>query len=136
MGMTNLTAILATVAIAWLPASCSKNSTAKVAPRPVAGTASSAATSTAAAKEPQGPAELLLTNNSETFLQLGNGKVCRIKPELLDEKNLKLTLALETKKGGGDLQSLIITQVVTPPGQPFEIVMSTTDINFTPVIVQ
>jgi hypothetical protein len=134
MGMTHLTVILAAFAFAWLPASCSKNqnsnaSLVKTAPKATAGNVSVAANT----KDSGG---LSLTNNAETIIQVGAGKSCRIKPVLLDEKNLQLTLSLETKKADGEVQSLVITQVVTPPGKPFEITLEGTDISLTPIIVE
>jgi hypothetical protein len=139
MGMTHLTVILAAFAFAWLPASCSKNkisnaTPARTAPAAVAGNAAAGNVSVVANTKDSGG--LSLTNNAETVIQVGAGKSCRIKPVLLDEKNLQLTLSLETKKADGEVQSLVITQVVTPPGKPFEITMEGTDIALTPIIVE
>lgn len=140
MGMTNLTVILAALAIAWLPSSCSKSHNSNAAHMKAAQAAQAApkaeAENVSASANTPDSRELSLTNNSETRIQLGADKSCRIKPVVLDGGNLQLTLALEIRKAGGKLQGLIITQVVTPAGQPFEIVMSTTDIAFTPVIVE
>ena len=132
--MTNLTAILAVIAIAWLPASCSKSRNSKAAPQAAVGKASTSSVS--ASTNPENPDELLLTNNFETRIQLGHGKSCRIRPVLLDENNLQLTLALEIRKAGGQLQGLIVGQIVTPPGKPIEVDIEKTDITFTPVIVK
>jgi hypothetical protein len=138
MGMTHLTVILAAVAIAWLPASCSKsqNSKAAIAKTAAKAPVGNAAGNVSASADTESPGGLSMTNNSETIIQLGAGKTCRIKPVLLDEKNLQLTLALELKKADGEMQGLIIKQVVTPPGKPFEIVMEGTDIALTPIIVE
>jgi invasion protein IalB len=141
MGMTHLTVILAAFAIAWLPASCSKSQNskaalAKTAPKASVGNAAGNTPASAIEKNTGDAGGLSLTNNSETLIHLGAGKICRIKPVMLDEKNLQLTLALEIKKTDGQMQSLIITQVVTPPGKPFEIVMGGTDIALTPIIVE
>jgi hypothetical protein len=134
MGMSNLTAILAAFAIAWLPASCSKMWNSKAATKAMAGKNSASAVSASAnAKDSD---DLLLTNNFETRIQLGPGKSCRIKPVLLDSRNLQLTLALEIRKAGGQLQGLIIGQFVTAPGKPVEVDIEKTDIAFTPVIVE
>jgi hypothetical protein len=133
MGMTNLTVILAALAIAWLPASCSKSQNSKAALARVASKA--AAGNVSASANTKDPDELSLTNNLETSIHLGPGKICRITPVLLDSRNLQLTMALEIRKAGGQLQGLIIGQFVTPPGRPVEVVIEKTDIAFTPVIV-
>jgi hypothetical protein len=138
MVITKLTVILATAAIAWLPSSCSKSQNSKAALAKTAAKASSgnAAANVSASADSESQGGLSMTNNSEAVIKLGAGKTCRIKPVLLDEKNLQLTLALELKNAGGEMQGLVIKQVITPPGKPFDIVMEGTDIALTPIIVQ
>jgi hypothetical protein len=138
MVVTKLTVILAAAVIAWLPSSCSKSQNSKAALTKTAAKAPSgnAAANVSASADTENPGGLSMTNNTEAIIQLGAGKSCRIKPVLLDEKNLQLTLALELKNPDGEMQGLVIKQVVTPPGKPFDIVLEGTDIALTPIIVQ
>jgi hypothetical protein len=138
MVVTKLSVILAAVAMAWLPASCSKSQNSKAALTKTAAKSPSgnAAAYVSASADTESPGGLSMTNNTEAIIQLGAGKICRIKPVLLDEKNLQLTLALELKKADGEMQGLVIKQVVTPPGKPFDTVLEGTDIALTPIIVQ
>jgi hypothetical protein len=139
MVVTKLTLILATAAtMAWLPSSCSKsqNSKAAIAKSAAKAPAGNSAGNVSASADTEISDGLSMTNNTEAVIQLGAGKSCRIKPVLLDEKNLQLTLALELKNADGVMQSLIIKQVVTQPGKPFNIVLEGTDIALTPIIVQ
>ena len=50
--------------------------------------------------------------------------------------SLQLTVALQSRKADGKTAGLIITQVLTRPGQPFEVAVGDMDITLTPEIVQ
>jgi hypothetical protein len=80
--------------------------------------------------------ELTLTNRYETCINLGAGRSCTITPKLLDRNSLQLTMALQSKQANGKTAGLIITQVITRPGQPFEVAVGDIDITLTPEIVQ
>jgi hypothetical protein len=64
---------------------------------------------------------VLLTNRCETRIQVGDGKSCAIKPQLLDAQRLRLTMTLESKMADGKTRGLKIITVVAKPDQPFEV---------------
>lgn len=77
-----------------------------------------------------------MTNRYETCIELGAGTSCTITPRLLDRNSLQLTMALQSRKADGKTAGFIVTQVVTRPGQPFEVAVGDMDITLTPEIVQ
>ena len=107
-----------------LPSSCTKakSTTAHKAAATVVATASGVSTN-------RNLGELVLTNYYEAEVQLGAGKSCRITPKVIDRKNLQLTMALESKRIDGQMAGLSVTQVITRPGEPFEVAVG--DMNFT-----
>jgi hypothetical protein len=117
------TAVLVTLS-GLLPSSCTKakSTTAHKAAATVVATASGVSTN-------RNLGELVLTNYYEAEVQLGAGKSCRITPKVIDRKNLQLTMALESKRIDGQMAGLSVTQVITRPGEPFEVAVG--DMNFT-----
>lgn len=77
-----------------------------------------------------------LTNRFETFIDLGGGRSCTITPRLIDKNNLQLTLVLQSKSADGKTDGIVVTQVSTHPGQPFEAAVGDMDITLTPNIGQ
>ncbi len=100
MGITNIATIMVAISLSWLPASCSKSSTKPVAKH-------------GAPANPNDMGELMLTNGVETIVHLGSGKSCRIKPTLVDKRNVQLTMALETKQTNGKIGSMSVAQTTT-----------------------
>ena len=80
--------------------------------------------------------ELDLTNRYETCVNLGAGRSCTITPKLLDRDSLQLTMSLQSRRANGKTAGLIVTQVTTRPGKPFEVAIGDMDITITPEIVQ
>jgi hypothetical protein len=113
-----------------LPSSCTstKGKTAATKPSPSAG----AVYISTVNSTNRDLGELALTNHYETCVQLGGGKSCIIKPNLLDRKNLQLTLSLQSKKSDGRTSGLSVTQIVTRPGKPFEVAIGDLDLTLTP----
>jgi hypothetical protein len=73
-----------------------------------------------------------LTNHIETCVNLGAGNSCTITPTLLDNENLQLVMALESRKKDGQTTGLSVVQVVTHSGQSFDIAVGDLDIALTP----
>lgn len=80
--------------------------------------------------------ELELTNHYETYVQLGGGKSCTIKPNALDHKNLQLTLALQSKGSDGKITGLNVIQVVTRQGKAFEVAIGDMNLTLIPRLVE
>jgi hypothetical protein len=78
--------------------------------------------------------ELQLTNHYETCVNLGAGKSCTIKPTLLDNSSLRLTVALESKNSSGGVKGLSIVQIVIKSGEPFEVAVGDMNLTLTPVL--
>lgn len=64
---------------------------------------------------------VVLTNHYETRIQLGEGKSCAITPLLLANKQLQLTMVLESKMADGKTRGLNIMKVTTRPAEQFEV---------------
>jgi hypothetical protein len=78
--------------------------------------------------------ELTMTNHYEIEVQLGSGKSCRITPSVVDRKNVRLVMTLESKKPNGQTEGLSVTQVVTQQGKPFEVAVGDMNLTMTPRI--
>jgi len=76
--------------------------------------------------------ELELTNHYETCIQLGAGKSCTIKPNLIDRKDVQLTMALQAKSPDGKIAGLSVVQVTARPGQSFEVAVGDMNLTLTP----
>jgi hypothetical protein len=76
--------------------------------------------------------ELQLTNHYETCVNLGAGKSCTIKPSLLNNSDLQITMALESISASGKVNGLSVVEVVTKTGQPFEVAVGDMNITLTP----
>jgi|GEM_PF-631431 hypothetical protein len=135
------TAVLA-VLTGLLPSSCtkSKNPTARQHAPAVAqqqAAVSSIATSSKSSEPSGSPnnknlGELDLTNHYETCVNLGAGKSCTIRPNLIGHSNLQLTMSVESKNANGDTKDLSVVQVVTKAGKPFEIAVGDMNLTLTP----
>ena len=77
---------------------------------------------------------LTLTNDYETDVDLGAGKSCSFKPNVLDHHNLALTMAFELRNSTGGTSNLNVIQVVVPEGKPLEVAIGDTDLTLTPVV--
>jgi hypothetical protein len=129
MGITNFATVMVAFSMGWLPLSCSKTSS------PQSHAPSHASITNQVAAKPanlKNLGELALTNHVETCVNLGAGKSCTITPTLLDRKDLQLVMALESKKSDGKTAGLSVVQVVTEPGQSFDISVGDLDITLTP----
>jgi hypothetical protein len=126
MCITNFSAVMVAFSMTWLPLSCSKNSTAqlhKISPNPA---------QVSKSENLKNLGELALTNHIETCVNLGAGNSCTITPTLLDNENLQLVMALESRKKDGQTTGLSVVQVVTHSGQSFDIAVGDLDIALTP----
>jgi hypothetical protein len=114
-----------------LPSSCTKakNTTAQKAPAPVVADVPAVSTN-------RNLGQLEFTNYYEADIELGAGKSCRITPKVIDGKNLQLTVALESKKVDGQIAGLSVTQVITHPGQPFEVAVGDMNLTLTPMLAE
>jgi hypothetical protein len=139
MGVSHIAVVAAISLSGLLPFSCSKTSSSTAAKKPAPSPTPVAANSSPAASTPANTkdlGELELTNRYDTCVSLGAGRSCTITPKLLDRDNLQLTMTLQSKQANGKTAGLIITQVTTRPGKPFEIAIGDMDITITPEIVQ
>jgi hypothetical protein len=80
--------------------------------------------------------QLELTNHYETCVNLGAGKSCTIKPNLLDRSNLQLTMSLESKNADGKTKGLSVVQIVTKTGMPFEVAVGDMNLTLTPLLAE
>jgi hypothetical protein len=125
MGITHFATVIVAFSMSWLPLSCSKTS-------PPQAKASSTNQVAANPANQKNLGELALTNHIETCVNLGAGKSCTITPTLLDHKNLQLVMALESKKSDGKTTGLSVVQVVTQPGESFDVTVGDLKITLTP----
>jgi hypothetical protein len=132
MGTAHIATVITMIFASLIPSSCSKNSTlSKAAAKP--GSTNNVATATNTNEKNLG--ELSLTNHYETCIQLGAGKSCTIRPNLIDSKDLQLTMSLESKKTDGKTEGLIVTQVAARDGKSFEVAIGDMNFTLTPNIV-
>jgi hypothetical protein len=73
-----------------------------------------------------------LTNHFETCVLLGPGRDCVLTPNMIDSKNVQLTVTVESKKPNGKIHDLSVTQVVTKLGKPFEVAVGNFNFSLTP----
>jgi hypothetical protein len=132
MGTAHIATAITMILTSLLPSSCSKVSTLSKAAGNAGGTNSVAA---AANSNERNLGELSLTNHYETCIQLGAGKSCTIRPNVIDGKDLQLTLSLESKKTNGFTEGLIVTQVVAREGKSFEVAIGNMNFTLTPNLV-
>src|SRR5258708_1090355 len=112
-----LTKLFTTAMVAWLgllPSSCTKSKTPPSRRAPGAGSVC-----VCAANENLG--DLSVTNRCETCVNLGAGKSCTIRPNLIGRGDLQITMALESKNTGGKTRDLSVVQVVAKAGKPLEV---------------
>ena len=76
--------------------------------------------------------EVELTNHFETCVQLGGGKNCTLTPKMLDQKNVQITLSIESKTAAGKTHDLSVTQIVTRTGKPLEVAVGDFELSLTP----
>jgi len=125
MGITNFATVMVAFSMSWLPLSCSKTSLSQ---------SHASSTNQVAAKPAnlKNLGELALTNHIETCVNLGVGKSCTITPTLLDHENLRLVMALESKKKDGQTAGLSVVQIIAHSGQSFDVTLGDLDITLTP----
>jgi hypothetical protein len=139
MGVSHIAVIAAISLSGLLPSSCTKTFSAREAkknapaPAPVVEKPSPVVPTLSNTKD---LGELALTNRYETRVELGAGRSCTITPKLLDRNSVQLIMALQSRQSDGRTAGLIVTQVTTPPGKPFEVVIGNVDITITPEIAQ
>jgi len=63
---------------------------------------------------------------------LGGGKNCTLTPKMLDQKNVQITLSVESKTTAGKTHDLSVTQVVTRTGRPLEVAVGDFELTLTP----
>jgi hypothetical protein len=132
MGTTHIATVITMIFASLIPSSCSKVSNLSKAAAKPGGTNS---VSVAANTNTKDLGELSLTNHYETCIQLGEGKSCTIRPNVIDRKDLQLTMALESKKVNGSTEGLIVTQVAAQDGKSFEVAIGDMNFTLTPNIV-
>jgi len=137
MGLPNIAVLAAISLLGLLPLGCSK----APAPSPraqAAGTNSIVATTNSVAP-PSTTMELgviQLTNRYETHIDLGKGRSCTITPQLLDRRNVQLTLSFGSKNAAGKPTGLCVTRVIAKSDQPFDITVNDMALTFTPKLVE
>jgi len=137
MGVSHI-AIIAAISLSGLiPSSCTKTFSARAKHSP--GPNSAVANTNSLASSPgnnKDLGQLELINRHETCIDLGAGRSCLIFPNLLSRDSLQLTMSFQTKKADGKTQGLVVTQVTTRPGKPFEMAVGGMNITLTPEISQ
>jgi hypothetical protein len=126
MGSAHIATVITMIFASLIPSSCTKVApSSKAAPK----TAVTNAVAVATNSNERDLGELSLTNHYETCVQLGAGKSCTIRPNVIDRKDVQLTMSLESKKTDGKTEGLIVTQVSARDGKSFEVALG--DMNFT-----
>jgi hypothetical protein len=128
MNVAHIATAIAVFVTGLLPSSCTKiSNTTKAAP---------VANAVAVESKDKDLGELSLTNHYETYVQLGTGKSCRIVPSMIDGKNIRLTMTVESKKANGKTEGLNVIQVITRAGKPFEIAVGDMNLTLTPKLAE
>jgi hypothetical protein len=138
MGISQTATAVMVFLTGLLPASCHKNQPAPKAASSIVITTTNAANTanTASVEKFDGQlGEVTLTNQRETCLQLPNGSSCTFEPKILDRKNVRITLTLESKNPYGETRDFAVAQVVAKPGKPLEVAVGDLNLAFTPQIV-
>jgi hypothetical protein len=128
MWLTKIFTALMVVLTGLLPSSCTSTKGKNPATQASAPTPTTPVPAITTTSKNQNLGELQLTNRYETCIELGGGKSCTIKPNMLDHKNLQLTLALQSKRPDGRTSGLSVVQVTTQTGKSFEVAVG--DMNF------
>ena len=139
MGASHIAVIAAISLSGLVPSSCTKTFSAKTAKNHITSTNTVAANPSPTVVTPgnvKDLGELALTNRYETCVNLGAGRSCTITPKLLDRDSVQLTMTLQSKQANGKTAGLIVTQVTTRLGKPFEVAIGDMDITITPQIGQ
>jgi hypothetical protein len=79
---------------------------------------------------------LELTNHYETYVDLGAGKSCTIKPDLIGRSSLQLTMSLESKNADGKTRGLSVVEVTAKTGKPFEVAVGDMNLTLTPLLAE
>jgi hypothetical protein len=132
MWLTKIFTAMLVALTGLLPSSCTKAKSPAAQQRvPIVNIVTSAESNTN-----QNLGELELTNHYETCVNLGAGKSCTIKPDLLDRSDLQLTMALESKGANGTLTGLSVVQVVAKTGKSFEVAVGDMKLTLTPLLAE
>jgi hypothetical protein len=128
MNVAHIATAIAVFVTGLLPSSCAKiSSTTKAAPL---------ANAVAVDSNEKNLGELSMTNHYETCVQLGIGKSCRIVPSIIDRKNIRLTVTLESKRANGKTEGLNVVQVITQTGKSFEVAVGDMNLTMTPKLAE
>ena len=131
MGLSHLTVVAAISLSGLIPWSCSKT---PATPQTALVTKTNATTASVSKIKDLGVIQL--TNRYETEINLGQGKSCTIKPQLLDRHNLQLTLSFGSRSPDGRPTGLCVARVIAQPNQPFDITVNDEDLTFTPKLAE
>jgi len=126
MGISQIVSVVALSLTGLLPASCNKTSPQQKSSPPAAVARSNANDIL------HNLGEVVLTNHYETCVPLGGGKNCTLTPKMLDQKNVQITLSVESKTTAGKTHDLSVTQVVTRTGRPLEVAVGDFELTLTP----
>ena len=126
MGISQIISVVALSLTRLLPASCHNTATQQKSSPP----ATVAQSKTNDILHNLGEVEL--TNHYETCVQLGGGKNCTLTPKMLDQKNVQITLSIESKTAAGKTHDLSVTQIVTRTGKPLEVAVGDFELSLTP----
>jgi hypothetical protein len=78
--------------------------------------------------------EISLTNNNDPCVLFNTGESCTLTPKLIDGRNVRITLTLESKDDYGDTHDFAVTQVTGKPGKPMEVAVGAFSLTFTPEV--
>ena len=130
MGLSHIAVIAAISLSGLLPSSCSKT------PATAQHTQAVGTNSAVTLSKTKDLGVIQLTNHYETEIDLGKGESCTITPQLLDRRDVQLTMSFGTKNAAGRPTGLCVTQVTTKPDQPFDITVNDMDLIFTPKLAE
>lgn len=133
MGISQTTSAIMVFLAGLIPASCHKESPQQKVPTPTI--AADGTTNTVNAKSfERNIGQITLTNLNDTYVQFSTGENFTLTPRMIDKKNVRITLAVESKNDYGDTHDFAVTQVITEPGKPLEVAVGGYNLSFTPEI--
>jgi hypothetical protein len=132
MGISQTTSAVMIFLTSLLPASCHKTAPLQKSTPPAvaAGTANGVNSANC------NLGEISLTNQNDTCFWLATGESCILTPKLLDQHDVQITVALESKNDYGEPHNFSVTQVIAQPGKPSEVAVGDLKLTFTPRLIQ
>ena len=119
-----------------LPSSCTKAKTPPAQSHTPAAQAATLAVAASGSSTNKDLGTLEMTNHYETFVNLGDGRSCTIKPNRIDRNSLQLTMAFESKDTNGQVKDFSVVQVVGKKGKSIEVAVGSMNLTLIPLLAE